>query len=126
MSLYYKSSVKQPRLGRILTGQVCAGVGMGEELPGKALLCWAASQPGTRSLELPKRGAEDSHDLGTLIGMGTHPKAWGAGYKPELAKPEAWMGAHSTLIEAGDCSAGVRWEKTFSVGMMERFHGEPR
>ena len=26
--------------------------------------------------------------LRILIGMGTHPKAWGAWYKPELAKPE--------------------------------------
>lgn len=25
--------------------------------------------------------------LGSLIGMGAHPKAWGAWYKPGLAKP---------------------------------------
>ena len=61
---------------------------MGRELPGKALLYWAAESAwDTTPWSCPRGGLEIPMIRGTLIGMGTHPKAWGAGYKPQLAKP---------------------------------------
>lgn len=91
-------------------GQVCAEVGMREGAPrqGPALLGCGVSL-GHHSLELPKRGAGDSHDPWDPHWNGDSSQGLGSRVQARAGQTRgAWMGAHSTLIEAGGHSA---WSK---------------
>ena len=99
---------------------------MGEGAPrqGPALLVCGVSL-GHGSLELPKRGAGDSHDPRQPHWNGGPSQGLGSLVQARAGQTRgARMGAHITLIEAGGHSAWSQSGKeTFSVGKLERFHG---